>query len=1001
MKKIITLFFASALFPIIASAQAYFQQEVNYTIFVKLDDVKNELTANERIEYVNNSTSTLVFIYMHLWPNAYKDNTTALAKQLLENGDTKLYYSKEEERGYIDQIDFKINDQPARWELLKDSIDICKLYLTEPLKPGEKVIITTPFHVKIPSGEFSRLGHIGQSYQITQWFPKPAVYDNNGWNYMPYLNQGEFYSEFGSFDVSITLPKNYVLGATGDMVDAEAELEWLNQKVQETEAITFYDRNDLTFPASDSETKTIRFIQSKVHDFAWFCDKRYHVLKSEIETPHTNHKVTTWAMFTNAEGDLWKNSIQYMKDAIHYYSLWNGDYPYNNCTAVDGTISAGGGMEYPNITVIGHSGNAFLLDVVITHEVGHNWFYGMLGSNERMHAWMDEGINSFNENRYVETKYPDQKLLDGFPKVIGKVFDLDRYKHKSEYELTYLLTAVKNEDQAIEAPAYEYTELNYGADVYFKTAIVFDYLMAYVGEKKMDEAMQKYFKEWQFKHPQPGDLRKIMEEVSKRDLSWFFDDLINSTKKLDYKITSARKNENGIWDIGVKNTGEIKGPVFIHGIKNNKLTGMVVYEGFEGFQLLNFPASDIDYFKIDFVEDMPEINRNNNIIRTKGVFKKVEPVKLQFLGSLDNPNKTQLFWTPVAGWNNYNKWMFGLALYNSFVPQKKLEFELIPMFSYNTSDLAGYGRLTYNIFPKGKLFQRVSLGITGTRYAYSNFPFDMNFNKIAPELNIVFKKNIARSPYTNAIRYRNISIIQDFFTGKYEITPPVYSHNTLSFNFNDLTYSFSKNHVVSPYSINLNFQQGQKILKTSLTANYSIHFREKNKSFDVRLFTGTFIGTSTVDAGPYRFRMSGQRGYQDYLYDNIYLGRTETDGVLASQFTETDGAFKFYSPLGQSSKWIAALNLKSSLGNMKLPLGLYADIGTSAEDGIYNEKILYDAGVYISILKNICEVYFPLLIANDFKTYKEAVGLKYDETIRFTLNLNLINPFDLLRNFKL
>ncbi|MGQ0829387.1 MAG: M1 family aminopeptidase [Bacteroidota bacterium] len=1007
MKQIVLLFFALVLLSTLASAQTYFQQEVNYTIQVKLDDVKHELTADERIEYINNSPDQLTFIYMHLWPNAYKDNTTALAKQLRESGNTTFYYSKEEERGYIDRIDFKINDQPAKWELLKDSIDICKLFLNEPLKPGEKIIITTPFHVKIPSGKISRLGHIGQSYQITQWYPKPAVYDNKGWNYMPYLTQGEFYSEFGSFDVSITLPKNYVLGATGDMVDGEKELEWLEQKVKATEAITSFNSNDLAFPASDPETKTLRFKQNNVHDFAWFCDKRYHVLKGEIITPHTKHKVTTWTMFTNSEGNLWKHSIQYMNDAIFYYSLWNGDYPYNHCTAVDGTISAGGGMEYPNITVIGKSGNDFQLDLVITHEVGHNWFYGMLGSNERLHPWMDEGINSFNENRYVETKYPERKLIGRFAdNTVGKMFDMQRYKHKSEYELTYLLSAKKNEDQAIETPAYEFTDLNYAGDVYHKSALVFDYLMAYIGEKKMDQAMQKYFSEWHFKHPQPKDLRKILEEVSGKNLSWFFDDLINSTKKLDYKITFASRNQqSGLWDIGVKNKGEVKSPVFIQGIQKGKILGVIIYDGFEGGQILNFPAANIDYFKIDYLEDIPEVNRNNNTLRTKGLFKKTEPLKLQFLASLDNPDKTQLFWTPVAGWNNYNKWMFGLALYNNILPQKKFEFELMPMYSYSTDDLAGYGRLTYNIFPKGNVFQKISLGVTGARYAYSNLPFDMNFIKIAPELNIEFKKAAPRSPYKHTLRYRNISILRDDYNVNIVIdsmgSSLSHSGKQTNFNFNDLTYKFSKSDVIIPYSVSLNLQQGQKIFKTGFTAKYSYNFKEKNKGVDVRLFAGTFLGTNKADAAPYKFRLSGHRGYQDYLYDHIYLGRTETDGILANQFTETDGGFKFYSFLGQSSEWVTALNLKSSLGNLKLPLNLYADIGTCGRDGLSKEDVLYNAGVCISLMKNIFEVYFPILISNDFQDYIKANDLKYEETIRFTLNLNLINPFDLVRNFSL
>ena len=1000
MKKLFYTLFLSACLPNALLAQAYFQQEVNYTIQVKLDDVKSEFTAEEKIEYINNSPTTLTFIYMHLWPNAYKDNSTPMAQLMLASGNTSFYYSKENDRGFMDQIDFKINDQTAKWELLKDTIDICKLYLNEPLKSGDKIIITTPFHVKIPSGKISRMGHIGQSYQITQWYPKPAVYDRNGWNYIPYLNQGEFYSEFGSFDVSITVPKNYVLGATGDMVDGEKELEWLDQKVKETEAITTFDSKDLSFPSSSPETKTLRFKQSNVHDFAWFCDKRYHVLKGEIETPHTKHKVTTWVMFTNAEGYLWKNSIQYMNDAVYYYSQWNGDYPYNNCTAVDGTISAGGGMEYPNITVIGTSGNAFQLDVVITHEVGHNWFYGMLGSNERAHAWMDEGMNSFNENRYIETKYPEKKLIGRFADgKIGKWFDLSQYKHKSEYELAYLISAAKNEDQPIELPAYKYTELNYGGDVYSKTAVVFDYLMAYLGEEKMDKAMQAYFNEWHFKHPLPEDFRKSMEKSTGKDLSWFFDGMIKSTKKLDYKITFAHHHPDGTWDLGIKNKGQINGPLFIQGIKNKQVVGEVVYDGFNNKKKLTFPVSEIDFFKIDFGEEMPEINRNNNKIKTKGIFKKVEPIKFQFLGSLDNPNKTQLFWMPVAGWNNYNKWMFGLALYNNLIPQKKFEFELMPMYSCGTNDLSGYGRITYTISPEQGL-QHLTFGITGSRFAYSNAPFNMNFNKIAPELNIEFKKSELYSPYRLRLKVRNIMIIKDSYKGNYEFTPPIYVKEPLTNNFSDLTFSLSKYHAIQPADISLNFQGGQKMIKASITAHYSYKYKEKNKGFEARFFAGSFINTTTADAGAYRFRLSGQTGSQDYLYDNIYLGRSESEGVLSNQFTDTDGAFKYYSPLGQSSTWITALNLKSSLGNMKLPINLFADLGTTGT-GLTNDKFLYDAGICISLKKNFFEIYFPILLSQDFIDYKKANDLKYAETIRFTLNLNLMNPFDLIRNFKL
>ncbi len=200
-----------------ASSQEYFQQEVHYKIDVTLNDRKHALDGFERIDYINHSPDTLGFLYFHLWPNAYSDNQTALARQLMSmNGKEKLF-NDPELMGSIDSLDFVVNGNPVQWHLLPGASDICKIILNDPLKPGDTLRITTPFHVKIPKGVTSRLGHIGESYQISQWYPKPAVYDQSGWHPMSYLDQAEFYSEFGSFDVSITLPVNYVVGATGNL----------------------------------------------------------------------------------------------------------------------------------------------------------------------------------------------------------------------------------------------------------------------------------------------------------------------------------------------------------------------------------------------------------------------------------------------------------------------------------------------------------------------------------------------------------------------------------------------------------------------------------------------------------------------------------------------------------------------------------------------------------------------------------------------------------------
>jgi hypothetical protein len=985
---------------------AYWQQFVHYEIDVKLDDQKHFLNGYEKLTYVNNSPDHLTYIYMHIWPNAYKDNSTALGKQLKENGELFFYYAKDEDRGYIDSLDWKVNGEMVPAEQDVKNPDIVKLILREPLAPGASLEITTPFRVKIPSGQISRLGHIGQQYQITQWYPKPAVYDLNGWNPIPYLDQGEFYSEYGTYDVKITLPKNYVLGATGDIQNNQEEIDWLNKKAEETKNIKDYDKKDLKHPESSSEWKTIHFHQENVHDFAWFCDKRYHVLKGEVELPHSKRKVTTWVMYTNQYASLWKNSIEYINDAVYYYSLWNGDYAYNHCTAVDGALSAGGGMEYPNITVIGGVQSPGILETVIMHEVGHNWFYGMLGSNERVHGWMDEGINSANELRYNETKYPKGALVGGKngPNEIAKPFDLSRYKQKAQYYQLYAFTARTGTDQPCEMHSADYTPTNYGAIMYSKTAVCFDYLRGYLGDSLYDKCFRTYFDRWHFKHPQPNDIRATFEEVSGRQLGWFFDDMIGTTKKMDYKLTGVHREGAG-WELKIKNAGEIAAPVCVSAVKNGAVVKTVWYEGFTGMSTPNFPDVDADYFIIDQPEDAPDVNRKNNTVKTHGVLKKTEPLRLQLFGSLDNPSKTQLFWSPAMGFNAYDRFMIGAAFYNHLVPQKKFEWLAMPMYSFGTGQVVGHADAFLNFTPD-KLFQSIRIGVNANRYHYykvqsTDYPLgievpdrELMFTKVAPEVSFTFKKKRMRSPVSHTILARANWIKTNEINYQYDSNSTIISYGNEEKLIWQAKYMIRNNRNVHPWNTELEYQMGDGMSKLSLTANYTINYAN-GKGIHLRFFGGTFLDKEDGNEGNYRWRMSGfgPRGFgnHDYLFEHIYFGRSATDGFAGAQFSERDGAFKAYSPIGQSNTWLAALNIRMDLPVKSRFLNkfkIYADIGTADPNALAGNNILYNAGVQFSLFGNgICDVYFPILLAPDIKDYYSANGLGYASMIRFTFNI--------------
>ena len=976
-------------------AQDYFQQEVNYKIEVKLNDSNHTIGGFIEIQYHNNSKETLSEIYFHLWPNAYKNNKTALAKQLIENGETKFYYAPDADKGFIDSLDFKVDGLSAKLVYDDKNIDIAKLILNKSLQPGDKINITTPFFVKIPKGIFSRLGHMGQSYQITQWYPKPAVFDKDGWHAMPYLNQGEFYSEFGAYDVTITLPKNYVVGATGDLVDGENELNWLSEKSDKTKLIADFDGND-AFPPSEEELKTLRYKQSNVHDFAWFADKRWHVLKGEVELPNSKRKVTTWAMFTNADAEEWKKSLEYLNDAVYYYSLWNGDYPYNQVTAVDGALSAGGGMEYPNVTVIGSTGSDFGLETVIMHEVGHNWFYGILGSNEREHPWMDEGINSFNESRYIKTKYPNAGLF-GMPSNNGitRAFGITKLRHNSEYELMYYLAARKNLDQPIELPAKDYTYFNYGAIVYAKTAIAFEYLQAYLGPKTFDKAMRKYFETWKFKHPQPKDLQNIMEEVSLKDLTWFFDDVIKTNKKIDYKIVSTNLQDEKI-KIKLSNPGHVNGPFSLSGIKADTLVNTVWIEGFKGVQEISFPIGEYDAFKIDAREDIPEINRRNNTIRNRGVFKTIEPIKLQFLASVEDPDKTQIFYTPILGWNNYNKTMLGLALYNNVIPQKKMEYVLAPMYSLGTKTEAGMASLAYNLYPKST-FQNIRLSANTQKFAFSSNVFNQQYLKIAPMVEFEIKKSEVRSTVSSFITLRNVNIKNDAVIPTYDDKKNFkeYALSQESFYVNELAISIEDKRVLNPYAMKGIIEQGKHFLKASLEATYKLSYNHEKKAAEIRVFAGRYIINDNSDR---RFNFS-MNGNNDYTYDNYYLGRTDNTGLLSHQFVMKDGGFKNYSNVPSANVWLTSINLKVPVP-VKLPLSLYGDFGiaASAKSAFVSEnnlKSAWNTGVAFVVIPDIFEIYFPIAMSSKFNQ------LKYQDKIRFVLNINKLNPFKMIRTLEL
>ncbi|WP_116128248.1 M1 family metallopeptidase [Lewinella sp. IMCC34183] len=911
--------------PLLGQPAGYFQQYVSYDIDVRLDDADHTLAADLRLAYTNNAAEALDSIVFHLWPRAFSSDNTAFARQQLRNGNTAFHFADPARRGTLDSLDFRVNGEAARFRFTDDP-DIGVLYLDAPLANGATATITTPFRVKIPAS-FSRLGHVGESYQITQWYPKPAVYDRNGWHAMPYLDQGEFYSEFGDFRVRITVPENYVVAATGELQTA-TEREWLLERAAKTRqqldaadplqlAFGYVDQ---LFPASATGSKTLTYTAERVHDFAWFADKRFMVLHDTLHLrPRQDPPIDTWSFFTDTEAALWKNSIDYLKRATRFYSEHIGPYPYPQVTGVQSALSAGAGMEYPMITVIGRSYTDYGLDEVLAHEIGHNWFYGVLGSNERDHAWMDEGLNSYYEGRYTREFYPDRNGRSQF--IPGREVDPDA--------LGYRYMARLGRDQAPDTPADSLGSINYWIAAYSKPELVLTALEERIGIDRLDAAFREYYRDWQFRHPQPDDFYAALVPLEADD---YLRDAMETVDEGAFN-TAARQREHaaGIW--------------------------------------------------------LP---------------------KLALITDAEGP-RSQLFVSPLLGFNENDGVLAGLAFHNRTLEPRPLEFLLAPLYGFGSKRLAGFagGRLRLTRPLPG--LQRVTVGGGVRRFSDFDPPaLDgvYGYDRWAARTTFVLDHPAPSGRYSELysqfIRLEQRRPDFDAGGGLRE------NARRISTTFLRAGYQSRLDREINPvaYGFRIEYREGDRdeFIASDylrLDATYRAGYQyQRNKFLRWRLFGGYYLLHDNRDglAAPGSALSLVDNADSDYAYDDLYLGRSQ-GGWYQQQLETRQGGFRApipaAFPFGRSNSYLAALNLDGDLP-FPGPLGLYFDAGAYGARGTLNQEqtnqFRWVGGLTLNFFGEQFQLAVPLVADADTRLLLDQRG-NLLERITFRLRLTRLLPW--------
>ncbi|HTR79389.1 MAG TPA: M1 family metallopeptidase [Gemmatimonadaceae bacterium] len=514
-----------------APGPRYWEQRADYDLKATLDTAAKEVMGQETIRYTNNSPDTLRFIWMQVEQNAFKSGSL---NSYVFPPDSRFGALNFEGGDIIEHFD-ELTGPAAKpvHKALHTRVDGTQMQvdLATPLPPGQTATFDVAWHFLVPEHGADRMGREGALYEIAQWYPRLCVYDDiRGWNTEPYLGQGEFYLEYGDFTMAVTVPAGYIVGATGVLqnpqeVLTEAEISRLAQAAKSATPIHIITGAELASGAARPKktgTLTWRFHANNVRDAVFATSPDYQWDASSYDGRLAQ------AYYRPSADGTWKDAADMARMSIQEYTERWFPYPYPQISAVEGPVS---GMEYPMLAMEAKSEDKYELYSVVTHEIGHNWFPMLVGSNERMYFWQDEGFNTFINTFSEARRFPEKG--DQLQRAAEQRTEVERYMRAGV-------------DQPLMVPPDRIDPNLLGENAYDKTSVALQQLREEVlGPDAFDAAFKEYIRRWGYKHPTPEDFFRTMEDVGGMDLDWFWREWWYENPHFDEAIDSVLTRQAG------------------------------------------------------------------------------------------------------------------------------------------------------------------------------------------------------------------------------------------------------------------------------------------------------------------------------------------------------------------------------------------------------------------------------------------------------------------------
>ncbi len=900
---------------------------------VEVNSETKILNVVQELTFHNQSNDTLGFVVLNDWNNAYSNKNTPLAKRFSDEFERSFHLAQDKERGKTNNITvIDQNMSMLTWERDENYPDVIQIRLREKLLPHQKAIFNLTYSIKIPSAKFTQYGYGDNGkMNLKNCFLIPSRYENKAFVKSNNLNLDDAANALSDYDLDIRIPIRLALDSD------------LNETQKETNNSLNYYR--LT---GKNRLNLTLFIDGP-KEFSVFKNSQLEVI-SNLSDSRLN--------------DVQRAIV--IDKVVNYVSENLGQYPHEKITVSQADYDRNpfyGLNQLPNF--ISPFPDEFLYEIKFLKTYLNNYLHNTLQLDPRKDSWIINGIQVYTMMKYIEEFHPEAKMMGNVAKLkILRAYNLVSLDFNGQYSYFYMLMARKNLDQPLSVPKSALIKFNEKIASKYRAGLSLKYLNSYLENRVVPTSIQQFIDLNKTQQTNGKDFELLLTKNAPKDITWFFDKIINSRNIIDFKFDKVTQTKDSV-SFSLKNKTESNVPIPVYGLKGKDVVFKKWIDAFPKDSVFTVSRNEAEKIVINYKNEVPEFNLRNNWQSLRGFSLGSRPIKFIFFKDLEDPNYNQIVYIPTLEYNLYDGLLPGIRFHNKTILDKPFNFDVNPTISTKTQSLSGMANFMVNQYNRDSNLYSVRYHLNGH---YLHYAPDAYYAKINPMVYLRFRTDDLRDNKKEMVIFKYIMIDRE----KSAFTVDESTENYKVFN---AKYYNGKTEVTNHYNFLGDFQLSSSFGKLAVEMQYRKLFDDK-RQVNVRLFAGTFLYNKNVST----YFDFGLDRPSDYLFELDYLGRSETTGLFSQQSIVSEGFFKSMLETRTANQWMTTLNASANIWNW---IEVYGDIGMIKNKNV-TEKFVYDSGVRLNLVTDYFELYFQVYSNNGWEIREK----NYGERIRFIVTFN-------------